>query len=416
MSLSGFFGRSGGAEPPAPVDYAPSSSRSNRPPKVWGRLVVEGDELVVHVPGWRGLAAFHRRIAVPLATVVDAAPDSTARGRVSTKLIHRRRPKATGLFRLGTYHGRSGWSFWSIGLGRNAVVVELSDGFYDFLIVEVADPVHTAREIRQACQALLVSGGPDRGKTAPVTERTLSFEDYVASVASDAEELASRAGPWLDEPVPTCPGWSVRDLLDHLGGVYLFWRAQVAAGVAEERTELDAGEQAPPEDIVAWFRSSARELTDLLKASDLEPGDPCWNWSGRDTTVGWVARRMALETAVHRFDFELATAALWAIPAELAVDGVDERLGVHLEADISAAPDATLQGVLCLSCDDRADAWTVEVASGRVKWRYGRGPADAVLVGSASDLYLFTWNRVRIDRLELTGRRDVALAWESLPV
>jgi hypothetical protein len=58
----------------------------------------------------------------------------------------------------------------------------------------------------------------------------------------------------------------------------------------------------------------------------------------------------------------------------------------------------------------------VEIAAGRLRWREGRGPADAVLVGSASDLYLYCWNRRPLEVLELTGNREVAATWSSLTV
>jgi hypothetical protein len=52
---------------------------------------------------------------------------------------------------------------------------------------------------------------------------------------------------------------------------------------------------------------------------------------------------MAHETAVHRFDAELAAGTPTPIEADLAADGVDEILGVMLEGDWSDEPvdDAT---------------------------------------------------------------------------
>ena len=125
---------------------------------------------------------------------------------------------------------------------------------------------------------------------------------------------------------------------------------------------------------------------------------------------------MALESAVHRYDAELAVGSPAPIERELAVDGIDEWIAVHLATDVPEAPDATLGGVLCLACADDAAAWTVEVAGGRLRWREGRGPADAVLVGSASDLYLYCWNRRPLEALELTGSRGGRPAWSSLTI
>lgn len=163
-----------------------------------------------------------------------------------------------------------------------------------------------------------------------------------------------------------------------------------------------------------WLDGACAKLQSTLAVRD--PEDPCWNWSGEDLTADWVCRRMALESAVHRYDVELSVGSPTPIDQDLAVDGIDEWIRVHLAADVPEAPDVSLGGVLCLACADATAAWTVEVAAGRLRWREGRGPADAVVVGPASDLYLFCWNRRPLEVLELTGNRDVAAAWSSLTV
>ena len=43
---------------------------------------------------------------------------------------------------------------------------------------------------------------------------------------------------------------------------------------------------------------------------------------------------------------------------ELAIDGIDERIAIHLATDVPEVPDATLGGVLCLACLDDPAAWT----------------------------------------------------------
>lgn len=126
----------------------PAPSRSQRPPLVWGTLTVEGDELVARVSGWRSIVALRRRLAVPLDAVVRAEHDPAVRLHVPAKL--RRSGGRSGLLRVGPYHSVQGWSFWSVGLARNAVVVETKDVRYRFLVVEVAEPARTVAEIRSA--------------------------------------------------------------------------------------------------------------------------------------------------------------------------------------------------------------------------------------------------------------------------
>jgi hypothetical protein len=131
-------------------------------------MVVVGDELVVYMRGWRRVLAVKRHLAVPISSVVAATHDPAARARVRTKLITRRHRRATGLFRLGTYHGRDGWSFWAVGLGRNAVLVETTDEFYRYLVVEVADPLATVDTIVRASESTRVSHGEARPTRRPL--------------------------------------------------------------------------------------------------------------------------------------------------------------------------------------------------------------------------------------------------------
>jgi uncharacterized protein (TIGR03083 family) len=221
-------------------------------------------------------------------------------------------------------------------------------------------------------------------------------------------------GEDLELPVPTCPDWSVKDLIVHLGDVYCFWQAQLEAATPDVRCEPGSWGVPAQTDVMEWFESASACLVASL--SERDPEQPCWNWSSADLTAAWVARRMALESAVHRYDAEVSIGHGSPIERALAIDGIEERIGIHLAIDVREAPRASLGGVLCLACSDDAAAWTVEVGNGRLRWREGRAPADAVLVGPASDLCLYCWNRKPLEALEHTGSYEVAAAWSSLPI
>lgn len=241
-----------------------------------------------------------------------------------------------------------------------------------------------------------------------------TFEDRVGAIDAEASRLGAVAVDALDEPVPSCPGWTGRDLTAHVARVFTFFAHQLAAGDPSARHEPVPHDPSEAADVIEWLDAATGVLVGAL--SELGPDEPCWNWSGTDLNSGWVARRMSLEAAVHRYDGELAAGEPGGIDAALAVDGIDERLEVHLRVDVPEAPGASLGGPLCLCCSDDDAAWVVEVGSGRIKTRRGSGPAAAVLRGPASDLFLFTWNRIGADRLELTGDPSVAEAWSTLPV
>lgn len=261
---------------------------------------------------------------------------------------------------------------------------------------------------------------------------TLSFESHLDALAEELERTVDALeGVPPTAPVPTCPGWSALDLSEHLRRVYAHWRANLAGRRPEVPSPSEgspAGDGAPvpgasgapggPEvgdgasRVAAMHEEGSALLVELAAAG---PEAPCWNWSRADETGAWVARRMALETAVHRVDAELCVGAARPVEAELAADGIEERIDVHLRCDVPDAPGASLGGTLCLVSSDLDVAFVVEVGGGRLRWRRGRGPADAALVGTASQLFLFTWNRQPLERLSLTGRSEVAAAWSTLP-
>jgi hypothetical protein len=110
---------------------------------------VESDQVLVRVSGWRRILATRSALSFPVASVVRIEHDPLARAHVKVGLRQWRK-HGSGVWRAGVYHGLDGWSFWSIGLGRNAVLIECSGQRFRFVVVEVADPAETVREIRTA--------------------------------------------------------------------------------------------------------------------------------------------------------------------------------------------------------------------------------------------------------------------------
>lgn len=244
--------------------------------------------------------------------------------------------------------------------------------------------------------------------------RLPGFTDRVGSIEKESARLTEVVSGSLEAPVPSCPGWTGRELAEHVANVFTFFSHQLAAGDPEARHEPPGIEPQDALDPVGWLDAATAVLVESL--SEAGPDEACWNWSGVDLDSGWVARRMALEIGVHRYDAELAAGEVTALDTALSVDGIDERLEVHLRTDVPENPGATLGGPLCLCCSDAEAAWVIEVGGGRFRCRRGAGPAAAVVRSTASQLFLFSWNRVGLDELELTGDAAVAARWSSLPV
>ena len=78
-------------------------------------------------------------------------------------------------------------------------------------------------------------------------EKTLEFPDLLRLIdeRSTAFRAAVAAAPGLDAQVPTCPEWTLFDLVQHLGGGDRCWAAIVGAGPADA-PPAEAAARAPP--------------------------------------------------------------------------------------------------------------------------------------------------------------------------
>jgi uncharacterized protein (TIGR03083 family) len=104
-----------------------------------------------------------------------------------------------------------------------------------------------------------------------------------------------------DAKVPTCPDWTLLDLAKHVGGVMGFWSHVLAEGMGRPKPEiLEEPGPAP----TMWLTTIASALVGELKAAKADT--TVWTWDPSDQSAGFAARRMAHETAVHRFDAQIA--------------------------------------------------------------------------------------------------------------
>lgn len=213
----------------------------------------------------------------------------------------------------------------------------------------------------------------------------LTPERYVDALHRDGELLLTSADGMLDAQVPQCAGWSVRDVVGHVGAVYGHKIAALRLGRQPREGEwtLWPNSDVPADDVVDWCHGLLHDL-----AAELCHGvstDPAWTWWPPDQTRGFWQRRMALETAVHRTDVESAVGDLSPIAADLAADGVDEVLSVMLVDSGFDRPTSTgVDGARAT-----ATIGTVSISgdpSDVLLWLWGRAGDSAVdLVGTDTD-------------------------------
>jgi uncharacterized protein (TIGR03083 family) len=228
---------------------------------------------------------------------------------------------------------------------------------------------------------------------------------HVDHLAADSAALlaAYRADPTA--PAWAGLGWDRAALLGHVANVHGWVRAQLHAGPGERIrfSNVDPAPQGP--ELADWFEAGASELRHLLATMDLAATWPTWAGAQPGT---FFPRRMAQETAVHRWD---GTGG--GIDPDLAVDGIDELLELFTprlptERLVGAA------GSIHLHATDTEGEWIVHLTPAGVTFERGHAKGDVAIRGAAGDLLLWSWNRLPVDdRFEVFGDAALLETWRD---
>jgi len=225
------------------------------------------------------------------------------------------------------------------------------------------------------------------------------FAEIEASTAGLAEILAEQDQSLA---IPTCPEWTLRQLLTHVGRAHR-WAAEICRTrsstfipfreVPDGKFPEDHGEQ------LAWLRGGAARVVDAVREAD---GDIVWSFIGPVPATFWI-RRMAHETLVHRADAQLAAdrEPEPAIDADVAADAIDEWLMLLAAEAVSNAGEAgrALAGGAILHVHATDDGlggrgeWLIRGESGGLAVEPGHGKGDAALTGPAASLLLVLMRR-----------------------
>lgn len=232
-------------------------------------------------------------------------------------------------------------------------------------------------------------------KSGPVNR-----SDYVSALRRHAGLMAdATANADLTTPVPSCPDWTLDDLLFHTGTVHRFW-TRIADGTLTDPDTWTGADDVPedPAELPAWLAAGAEAAAATVEV--LDPAEPRWSWSTRKD-AGFIQRRLAQETAVHTWDALDALGRDEAIERELAADGVEEFLTVCRH---ETPPAGFPADGLHLHATDGPGEWTLRVAGDGTWQLLTEHAKGAVAVrGTASDLLLFLWQRRTPADLEVFG-------------
>lgn len=249
----------------------------------------------------------------------------------------------------------------------------------------------------------------------------LSKERYLQAIAENSALLAAAARRDLGARVPTCPAWSVAELVAHIGEVQRFWALQIreraqqriplptsafesCPGLLPWLEKIDAGNpdlEAIPGRLVDWFEAATAELLEAFR--DTEPEEAIWHWSGDNRAITHL-RNQAMEATVHRWDAENATGEAGPVTPALALDGIDQHFDVQIAAArVWGEPIAGSGETYHVHATDIPGEWLVGFEGDEVTVRRVHEKGDVAIRGTAEDLFLWLWGRSPADRLEVHG-------------
>jgi uncharacterized protein (TIGR03083 family) len=216
--------------------------------------------------------------------------------------------------------------------------------------------------------------------------------EYLKAIRSEGEILLAEVGAAPDAAVPSCPGWDNLTLARHVGRIWHYVSRQ-----ARSTEPLDSGgAPAAGEDPLVWAADGLTAL--LLTLTETDPRADSWNWArGEPHTAAFWFRRMAQETAMHRWDADSVTGDPVPITGWLAADGIDEVMTMWLPRRRGQAKEDVVGTAHLHAADPSAgqpSEWFVELGpQGKVTCRYAHEKGDAVLRGASSDILLRLWQR-----------------------
>lgn len=213
--------------------------------------------------------------------------------------------------------------------------------------------------------------------------------------------------------VPTCPEWTLRDLIGHIGQAHRWAAHMVRTG--DPAAVPDPREAEPPSGWASWLTEGATELADAVRTADaLVP-----TLFGHGPAVFWL-RRMLHDLVVHHADACLTTGrTTFEVAPDVAADGIDEGLGLLSTpgAEELKPALADLHGTgqkLLLRAE--STGWLVTRTPDGISYRHAikdTENADVTVTGPVRDLLLLLTRRLSPEQLAIEGDRALLDHWLS---
>lgn len=227
----------------------------------------------------------------------------------------------------------------------------------------------------------------------------MDFDRHRAEIVTQTGLLVTGlAGADLRVPVPSCPGWTLGNLVRHVGGGQ-GWAEEVVRTRATGFLPDDAVRRLDGDDSAALPGSRLVEEATRLAATLGAAGPDARVWAPfHYRTAAFWARRFAHEVLVHRADAALAAGGPFDVAADVAADALDEwleldALPAHFELDPDKRRVLGPGRTVALVATDADAAWFVDLTGEVITWRRGRGAAAVTVRAGLTDLLLTVYRR-----------------------
>lgn len=228
----------------------------------------------------------------------------------------------------------------------------------------------------------------------------LTADRHLESIAADCTEIGQLCRVHPQRTVPTCPEWTGADLLAHLTA-FASWLRGLYEGSGDLSSPLP--DVSPEAATREWDETSTGLLT-ILRETDPQTAVPNWS-TGAQTAAFWL-RRCAQDVAIHRWDAaRLVNDNPRAVPADIALDGIDEYLNVFVSTAFASGQAPEAEETLCLEITDLDRSVHRDLPH--------PGPVTT-LRGTASDLLLGLWHRRSPLELFVSGNRQRVAQWPHI--
>jgi len=255
----------------------------------------------------------------------------------------------------------------------------------------------------------------------------LAYDRYCDEIITQTELLRDvLKGADLSAVVPTCPDWTLAELLCHIGGNLRFVETAVRTGTPVDDPERQVPDAAGPDGddpaaLEAWLADGAARFAATLRAAG--PSAEAHVWVFQRKTAFW-ARRAALDVVIHRADAAGTVGADYNVAPELAADAIDELLELLSDPQVAGASPqlAELRGLgpgksIHLHATDAgaglAAEWLIELGADGFTWRRGHERATVALRGPLTDVLRVFYRRLpsSSERVEVLGDNALLRFW-----